>query len=217
MDVFTPCFVGKPLSEVRPRSQGNSEVRLNPFCRCRKVWKNRWSKHPGRQTAVIDSDGFRPNVGIVVANDTGQVLWARRVGGKDAWQFPQGGINDGETPEQALFRELDEEVGLSEQEVQVLGCTQGWLRYRLPRRFVRRNQEPVCIGQKQKWYLLRLLAQDDAVTLDANHKPEFDHWQWVSYWYPLNQVVAFKREVYRRAMKELAGQLGRHIRQWEKS
>jgi len=60
---------------------------------------------------VIDSDGFRPNVGIVIANDCGQVLWARRVG-QSAWQFPQGGINDGETPEQALYRELYEEVGL---------------------------------------------------------------------------------------------------------
>ena len=159
---------------------------------------------------MIDSDGFRANVGIVVANDQGQVLWARRVGGRDAWQFPQGGINQGESPEQALYRELHEEVGLTRDAVEVLGATRGWLRYRLPKGFIRKNQNPVCIGQKQKWFLLRMLANDQEVRLDLNAKPEFDHWQWVSYWYPLNQVISFKREVYRRAMKELALPLGRH-------
>jgi len=159
---------------------------------------------------VIDSDGFRPNVGIMLANDQGQLLWARRVGGHDAWQFPQGGISAGESPEQALYRELHEEVGLSPAAVELLGATKGWLRYRLPRRFIREGQKPLCIGQKQKWFLLRLLETDAAVQLHLNDKPEFDHWQWVSYWYPLNQVISFKREVYRRAMKELALPLGRH-------
>jgi len=132
------------------------------------------------------------------------------VGGRDAWQFPQVGINQGETPEQALYRELEEEVGLTTGAVEVLGCTRGWLRYRLPKAFVRKGQNPVCIGQKQKWFLLRMLADDTEVRFDQNEKPEFDHWQWVSYWYPLDQVIAFKREVYRRAMKELALPLGRH-------
>jgi putative (di)nucleoside polyphosphate hydrolase len=153
-------------------------------------------------------------VGIVLANDRGQVLWARRVGGRDAWQFPQGGINAGESPEEALYRELHEEVGLLPQQVEVLGATRGWLRYRLPKRFIRKGQNPVCIGQKQKWFLLRMLEDDKAVKLDLNAKPEFDYWRWVSYWYPLNQVISFKREVYRRAMKELALPLGRHTEKW---
>jgi len=148
-------------------------------------------------------------VGIVLANDAGQVLWARRVGGRDAWQFPQGGINRGESPEEALYRELYEEVGLLPEAVEVLGVTRGWLRYRLPQRYIRKGQSPECVGQKQKWFLLRMLATDDAVRLDRNEKPEFDNWQWVSYWYPLNQVISFKREVYRRAMKELALPLGK--------
>ncbi len=172
-----------------------------------------WNNSPfdnSRCDNVIDKEGYRPNVGIILANDQGRLLWARRVGGRDAWQFPQGGINRGETPEQALFRELEEEVGLTADAVEVLASTRGWLRYRLPKRFIRKGQNPVCIGQKQKWFLLRMLADDDRVRLDRNHKPEFDHWQWVSYWYPLNQVISFKREVYRRALKELSQPLGRH-------
>ncbi|MFK7977371.1 MAG: RNA pyrophosphohydrolase, partial [Halioglobus sp.] len=128
----------------------------------------------------------------------------------DAWQFPQGGIHKGESPEQALYRELEEEVGLTQSSVEVLGTTRGWLRYRLPERYVRKGQKPVCIGQKQKWFLLRMLDADGAVRLDANATPEFDDWRWVSYWYPLNQVISFKREVYRRAMKELALPLGKY-------
>jgi putative (di)nucleoside polyphosphate hydrolase len=152
---------------------------------------------------LIDSDGFRANVGIVLANGCGEVLWARRAG-QTGWQFPQGGIQQGEEAEQALFRELHEEVGLVEGDVEILASTRGWLRYRLPDRLVRRDSSPLCIGQKQKWFLLRMMAEDERVQFDNGHKPEFDHWRWVSYWYPVGQVVPFKRDVYRRAMKELA-------------
>tara|TARA_R110000868_G_scaffold411493_2_gene704598 strand:- start:10980 stop:11513 length:534 start_codon:yes stop_codon:yes gene_type:complete len=152
---------------------------------------------------VIDAEGFRANVGIMLANGKGEVLWARRVG-QDAWQFPQGGINQGESVEQALYRELGEEVGLRADDVEVMACTRGWLRYRLPERSIRRDSKPLCIGQKQKWFLLKMLADDESVSFDNGCRPEFDHWRWVSYWYPLGQVIPFKREVYRRAMKELA-------------
>jgi putative (di)nucleoside polyphosphate hydrolase len=153
---------------------------------------------------VIDSDGFRPNVGIILTNDQGQLLWARRVGGHDAWQFPQGGINPNETPEQALYRELYEEVGLRREDVEILACTRGWLRYRLPHRLVRHNSMPLCVGQKQKWFLLRLRSDDNKVSLNNGGRAEFDDWRWVSYWYPLGKVVSFKRDVYRRALKELS-------------
>ncbi|SIS86214.1 RNA pyrophosphohydrolase [Neptunomonas antarctica] len=159
---------------------------------------------------MIDSDGFRPNVGIILANPLGQVLWARRIG-QDAWQFPQGGINPDETPEQAMYRELREEIGLGANDVEVVAVTRGWLRYRLPRRMIRRHSHPICVGQKQKWFLLRMLSQDDAVAIDKTDSPEFDGWQWVSYWYPLGQVISFKREVYRKAMKELSPKLSRVI------
>lgn len=152
---------------------------------------------------MIDADGYRPNVGIILVNKRAQVLWARRIG-QDAWQFPQGGIKSDESADAALYRELREEVGLLPEDVDVLGSTKGWLRYRLPKRMVRLNSKPVCIGQKQKWFLLQLKSSEEHISFEFGDKPEFDGWRWVSYWYPLGQVVPFKRDVYRRAMRELA-------------
>ena len=152
---------------------------------------------------MIDSDGYRPNVGIILSNGQGQLFWARRIG-QDAWQFPQGGIKSHETPEQAVFRELWEEIGLTPEHVEILGATQGWLRYKLPKWLMRHNEQPLCIGQKQIWYLLRLAGSEKHVKLDYAEKPEFDGWRWVDYWYPLTQVVSFKRDVYDRALHELA-------------
>jgi putative (di)nucleoside polyphosphate hydrolase len=152
---------------------------------------------------VIDSDGYRPNVGIILTNLDGKLLWARRIR-QNAWQFPQGGIRARETPEQAMFRELEEEIGLQPQHVDILGATRGWLRYRLPERFVRRNRKPVCIGQKQVWFMLRLVGEERFVRLDLGAKPEFDNWRWVDYWHPLKEVVPFKRNVYKKALNELA-------------
>lgn len=151
---------------------------------------------------MVDAEGFRPNVGIILVNQDGHLLWTRRLGGQDAWQFPQGGIDHNEDADAALYRELGEEVGLNKQHVKVLGVTRGWLRYRLPKKLVRQKQ-PQCIGQKQKWYLLELTADESKIDLNACSKPEFDGWDWVTYWYPLSKVVSFKREVYRKALKEL--------------
>ncbi len=151
---------------------------------------------------MIDEDGFRLNVGIILCNRDGRLFWARRVG-RNVWQFPQGGIKPNETPEQAVIRELREETGLSAAHVQIVGCTQDWLRYRLPSRLIRRDAVPVCIGQKQRWYALRLLDSDEHVRFDVTDTPEFDYWKWVDYWYPLKEVVSFKRKVYECAMQEL--------------
>jgi putative (di)nucleoside polyphosphate hydrolase len=152
---------------------------------------------------VIDDDGYRPNVGIVICNRQGQVLWARRYG-QHSWQFPQGGINPGETAEQAMYRELFEEVGLNRKDVRILASTRNWLRYKLPKRLVRWDTKPVCIGQKQKWFLLQLMCDDADINMQRSSTPEFDGWRWVSFWYPVRQVVSFKRDVYRRVMKEFS-------------
>ena len=152
---------------------------------------------------MIDAYGYRPNVGIVLCNSLGQLLWARRIG-HNAWQFPQGGIKRNESPEQALYRELWEEVGLKPQHVSILGNTRGWMHYNLPKWMVRQKQDPVCIGQKQVWYLLKLSTPESAIRLDQTKQPEFDKWRWVEYWLPLEEVVSFKRDVYTKALNELA-------------
>ncbi|MGD8558574.1 MAG: RNA pyrophosphohydrolase [Gammaproteobacteria bacterium] len=156
---------------------------------------------------MIDSEGYRANVGIILCNTSNKVLWARRIG-QNAWQFPQGGIKPNETAEQALYRELWEEVGLGPDQVDVLGATSGWLRYRLPRALMRFDEKPVCVGQKQVWYLLRFAGNEGEVRLDCGDKPEFDGWRWVDYWYPLKEVVAFKRDVYCQALNQFAPILG---------
>lgn len=152
---------------------------------------------------MIDKAGYRYGVGIIIVNDRRQVFFAKRVG-MVAWQFPQGGMKENETPEETLFRELKEETGLNQHDVTIIGQTKRWLRYRLPRRLVRHYTKPICIGQKQKWFLLRLINQHAVIDLANNDDPEFDSWSWVSYWYPLKQVVSFKRRVYVLALKEFA-------------
>lgn len=152
---------------------------------------------------MIDHDGFRPNVGIILSNADRRLFWGRRIG-QNAWQFPQGGIRSNETPEQAMYRELKEEIGLGERQVTILGVTRGWLRYRLPKRYIRRHHGPTCIGQKQIWFMLRADCGEEAFRLDCTDKPEFDAWRWVRYWQPLDEVVYFKRQVYLRALEELA-------------
>ena len=141
-------------------------------------------------------------MGIIIFNGSGKLLWAKRIG-QDAWQFPQGGVQHNESPEEAALRELNEEVGLEPHDVEIVACTEKWLRYRLPKHLIRQNSRPVCIGQKQKWYLMRLISDTEKIRFDRSEKPEFDHWRWVSYWYPVNQVVSFKRKVYRKALEEL--------------
>ncbi len=149
---------------------------------------------------MIDEYGYRPNVGIVLCNGDDRVFWARRCG-RDGWQFPQGGINSAETVEQALFRELQEEVGLGPDHVEVLGRTRDWLRYDIPEEF-RRTTSPFR-GQKQVWFLLRLIASEDCVRLDSCRRPEFDAWRWIEYWSALDHIIQFKRDVYLRALIEL--------------
>ncbi len=151
---------------------------------------------------MIDPDGFRPNVAIVIMKDDGQVFWAHRVK-SDGWQFPQGGMRSDETPIEAMYRELYEETGLYEHHVELLGSTPGWLRYRLPKQYQRHNTKPLCIGQKQVWFLLQLLADDSAVSLNNSGTPEFKEYRWVDFWYPANHVISFKRKVYRRALSML--------------
>ena len=166
---------------------------------------------------MLDRDGYRPNVGIILANQRNEVFWGKRVN-QHAWQFPQGGIKHGETPVEAMYRELEEEIGLQQAHVRVLGRTREWLRYEVPEKWLRPCRDGAAgpsgapsfdgprgayRGQKQIWYLLRMTGRDCDISLRASGHPEFDAWRWHDYWVPLDTVIDFKREVYRQALIEL--------------
>ena len=157
---------------------------------------------------MLDRDGFRPNVGIILLNQKNQVFWGKRIR-THSWQFPQGGIDRGETPEQALFRELQEEVGLLPEQVRIVARTRDWLRYEVPDRYIRKDARGHYKGQKQIWFLLQLVVPDHALNLRASTHPEFDAWRWNEYWVPLESVVEFKRGVYEMALTELSRYLTR--------
>lgn len=152
---------------------------------------------------MLDREGFRPNVGIILINARNEVFWGKRIG-EHSWQFPQGGIKYGETPEQAMYRELQEEVGLLPEHVRIVGRTRDWLRYEVPDKFIRREIRGHYRGQKQIWFLLRMVCRDCDIQLRASDHPEFDAWRWSQYWVPLDAVIEFKRDVYQMALTELS-------------
>ena len=152
---------------------------------------------------MIDREGYRANIGIVITNEKRQILLAKRYK-QDAWQLPQGGIDKGETELDALYRELEEEVGLAREQVSLVDKTPKWLRYELPMEHIRRKQKPTCIGQKQVWYLLKLVSNDTDISLNLHNKVEFDDWKWVDYWSPVDEVINFKKDVYEDMLKALA-------------
>ena len=152
---------------------------------------------------MLDREGYRPNVGIILVNHRNEVFWGKRIR-EHAWQFPQGGIKYGESPAQAMFRELHEEVGLRPEHVRILGRTRDWLRYDVPDAFIRRESRGHYKGQKQIWFLLRMTGLDTDVQLRATHHPEFDAWRWSNYWVSLDSVIEFKRGVYTQALNELS-------------
>jgi putative (di)nucleoside polyphosphate hydrolase len=161
---------------------------------------------------MLDKDGFRPNVAIILLNQRNEVFWGKRVR-QHSWQFPQGGIKYGESPEQTMFRELYEEIGLTREQVQIVARTRDWLRYEVPDQWIRRELRGNYRGQKQIWFLLRLTGRDCDVCLRRSEKPEFDAWRWHDYWVPLEAVIEFKRDVYRQALAELSRfvfRAGRH-------
>lgn len=158
---------------------------------------------------MIDSEGFRLNVGIIICNNDNQLLLCRRLGKSEAWQFPQGGIDKDESPKEAMYRELVEELGLSDRDVEFLAESRSWLRYTLPKLYRRYRSQPLCIGQKQKWFLLRLTSPDEAIRFDTQEEQEFDKFEWVDYWQPIERVIEFKRQVYGEILKEFATILGK--------
>ena len=153
------------------------------------------------ETANVDGKGYRHNVAIAIINEDKQILIAKRYK-KKTWQFPQGGINKNETIIDAMYRELNEEVGLSKNDVQILSQTKDWLYYDIPEKF-RRKGSPV-VGQKQIWFLLKIKCPDSKIRLDSHKDIEFDAWRWVDYWDGVDEVVNFKKEIYQKALTKLS-------------
>ena len=143
---------------------------------------------------------YRSNVAIIIVNQFGKVLWCQRKE-HDGWQFPQGGIDKGETPREAVLRETREEVGLDSNDINIVYECEKWFKYDVPKvkksYYFKRN---IFKGQKQKWFLAKLLSDDNKINLRANTPVEFDEWVWANYWYPLHSVIAFKKEIYKKAL-----------------
>jgi putative (di)nucleoside polyphosphate hydrolase len=150
----------------------------------------------------VDPQGYRPNVGMVIINNDNQVFWAQRTATSN-WQFPQGGIHPGEALDEAMYRELNEEVGLLPEDVTILGQTEEWVKYLFDSQKVTRDGE-TYVGQKQIWFLLKLISSDDSIDIASNEHQEFDDWKWVDFWYPIDHIVEFKREVYKNTLKQFS-------------
>ena len=151
---------------------------------------------------MIDNDGYRKNVGIILCNSRNKLLICKRLG-EESWQFPQGGLEKNEDAETAMFRELFEEIGLKKNDITIIGITKSWLKYNLPKKYQRKTNNRLCIGQKQKWFLLRLISDDSNISFSNSKRPEFDSWQWVDDDKPMEIVIDFKRDVYKKALEEL--------------
>ena len=145
---------------------------------------------------------YRSNVGIMMVNKTGYIFVGQRLdNNQDAWQMPQGGIDAGEDPETAAYRELLEETGVNQQNVRFLASSSRWLSYDLPEDLIPTLWNGKFRGQKQKWFLFKFLGKDGDINIATEH-PEFSKWKWISKENLLEEIVPFKKSVYENVLKE---------------
>ena len=155
--------------------------------------------------SVIDVSklNYRKNVGMILTNAKGHIFAGKRLDNNtDAWQMPQGGIDEGETPETAVFRELSEETGIHRSKVRILGSTTGWLSYDIPVDLITKLWNGQYRGQKQKWFVFEFLGKDADINI-VTEEPEFSEWAWKSKDDLLSSIVPFKVEVYQKVFLEL--------------
>ena len=149
---------------------------------------------------------YRPGVGLMVLSPEGLVFVARRIDmPAEAWQMPQGGIDEGETPEQAALREFREEVGTDK--VEIIAESERWLSYDLPEELLPRLWGGRFRGQNQKWFLVRFTGTDDDIDI-ATENPEFLDWKWVELETIPDLIVPFKRRLY----EDLVAEFGAIVR-----
>ena len=151
---------------------------------------------------MINEPGYRLNVGLVVINDKGKLLLCKRKN-INSWQFPQGGIHLGESPKKAMFRELLEETGLDKKSVEIIYVSDHWYDYRIPKKSIRKPANgTTVIGQRQKWFLLKLKGESPNISLAASPEQEFDSWKWIAPDLSIKQVIGFKQDVYEKVISE---------------
>ena len=145
---------------------------------------------------------YRSNVGIMMVNEQGYVFVGQRLdNNQNAWQMPQGGIDAGEDPETAAYRELLEETGVKKQDVRFVASSSQWLSYDLPEDLIPILWNGKFRGQKQKWFLFKFLGEDGDINIATEH-PEFSKWKWISKENLLKEIVPFKKSVYENVLKE---------------
>jgi putative (di)nucleoside polyphosphate hydrolase len=145
---------------------------------------------------------YRSNVGIMMVNEKGDVFVGQRLdNNQNAWQMPQGGIEAGEDPETAAYRELLEETGVKKQDVRFVASSSQWLSYELPEDLIPILWNGKYRGQKQKWFLFKFLGEDGDINIATEH-PEFSKWKWISKENLLKEIVPFKKSVYENVLKE---------------
>jgi len=145
---------------------------------------------------------YRSNVGIMMVNEKGYVFVGQRLdNNQNAWQMPQGGIDAGEDPETAAYRELLEETGVKKKDVRFVASSSQWLSYDLPEDLIPILWNGKFRGQKQKWFLFKFLGEDGDINIATKH-PEFSKWKWISKESLLKEIVPFKKSVYENVLKE---------------
>ena len=149
-----------------------------------------------------EESNYRLNVGLIIVNNYGKVLICKRKN-SNQWQFPQGGIDEGESPIEAAKREIFEEVGIKPSKIKVLGKIKDWVRYEIPKELAKKSfKKKGIVGQKQKWFIFKIKSEA-CISFVNDPDNEFDDFAWVSYWRPIALIVSFKKEVYRNVLAEL--------------
>jgi len=150
---------------------------------------------------------YRPCVGMMLCNRRGGIFAGQRIDSAlDAWQMPQGGIEDAEEPRDAALRELEEETGIPAHAVEIVAETADWIPYDLPHHLVPKLWNGRYRGQKQRWFLMRFLGDDDLINIETRH-PEFNRWCWMPPEQLLSNIVPFKRDTYERVIREFQTQV----------
>ncbi len=143
---------------------------------------------------------YRPGVGLMLLDREGRIWVGERGDAPGAWQMPQGGIDQGESPEAAALRELEEEVGTGK--ARIIAESRDWLTYDLPPRLLKRAWGGKWRGQRQKWFLLRFQGEDSDIDVNRHHPPEFSSWRWAEVGELIDLAIAFKRPLYERVVAE---------------